>query len=222
MTWFESIFQIVFWVLSGFESKFCNVFWVVSRFESNFGNPFWVMSWFESILVKPLWIMSWVESKRSDLNRIKNEPYPCLPCTLGIFRGARRIKERQCRWSNREYASWIGMYIHSIHAWQFPAVAWNSFQVWEGEGQAGAHLGFSSEESRRQWPKPARLPQKCGSPRIASYISEMFRLKIERYSTSMPHRLFMVREISEWHLERKKKKLKPGLFHIPFWCYRQV
>ena len=95
MTWFKSIFLIVFvswvdlnqnsgkffepWVdlnqniLEAFwvASRFCNqnileAFWVVSRFESNFRNPFWVVSWFESNLVRPLLVMSWFQSKLSE------------------------------------------------------------------------------------------------------------------------------------------------------------
>ena len=51
-TWFESILQIVFWVMS--------------KVNQIFGKSFLVMSWFEPIVVKPLWVRSWVESKLNE------------------------------------------------------------------------------------------------------------------------------------------------------------
>ena len=76
MSWLESVFHKVFWVVSQFRSKFWKAFWVVSWFESKFWKAFWVISRFKSkfwkavgvvsqfgsISRQPFWVMSWFES----------------------------------------------------------------------------------------------------------------------------------------------------------------
>ena len=63
MSWFESIFQkVFFWVMSRFESKTWKDFWVMSWFEIKFWIAVWVMSRFKSKLWKVIWVMSRYES----------------------------------------------------------------------------------------------------------------------------------------------------------------
>ena len=50
MSWFESIFQKVLWVVTRFESKIVKAFRVLSRFKSNFRKPFRVASYLNQFL----------------------------------------------------------------------------------------------------------------------------------------------------------------------------
>ena len=67
MSWFESVYKNVFWVVSRFESKLWKAFWVVSWFESKLWKAFWVVSRFESELWKVIWVVSQFESNSRKL-----------------------------------------------------------------------------------------------------------------------------------------------------------
>ena len=90
MSWFESIFRKVFWVVSHYESKLWKALWVASWFESKRWKAFWVvrrfeskfwkavcaMSRFDSNSIKPFRVMSWFESilESHCESRVESEP----------------------------------------------------------------------------------------------------------------------------------------------------